>query len=141
MQVRRNTAALRRQNTLKRTIVLCAGVLMIGAVAILAGWYLNRDEALFVSDALGRIVAIRALQQLEADTLAFASAGEDVTQLQQRLADYGYYEGEPTGFYGTQTAHAVQDFQYANGLAASGLADEATCNLLKQYTATACALY
>ncbi len=139
--MRRNTAVLRKQNRLRTTVVVCAGILVFSAAAILAGRYLNRDEALFVRDDQGRIVAIRALQQEEAQTLGFACVGSDVTQLQQRLADYGYYTGEPTGFYGTQTAHAVRAFQQANGLAASGLADGATCSLLAQDTATACAVY
>ena len=61
--------------------------------------------------------------------------------IQQRLRDYGYYDEEPTGFYGTQTVHAVSAFKAANGLDADGAADALTCELLDGDNATARAVY
>ncbi|MGF1515940.1 MAG: peptidoglycan-binding protein [Elainellaceae cyanobacterium] len=49
-------------------------------------------------------------------------SGVTVTQLQQDLAAIGAYDGPVTGFYGSLTEAAVQDFQVAQGLAVDGVA-------------------
>lgn len=41
----------------------------------------------------------------------YGSEGEDVEQMQQYLKDWGYYEGEVSGFYGADTAQAIYEFQ------------------------------
>lgn len=56
--------------------------------------------------------------------------GEDVTRLQQRLKDLGYFDREPTGKYRSITSSAVKTFQKAHGLKATGEADMDTQRML-----------
>ncbi len=57
-------------------------------------------------------------------------SGQTVTELQQRLLDLGYYNGEITGFYGSMTQEAVMRFQRARGLTADGVVGSATAEAL-----------
>ena len=66
------------------------------------------------------------------------SAGEEVTRLQQRLKDLGYYDGLVDGQFGNGTRTAVTLFQQQNGLAADGLAGSATLTLLYSDAAVPC---
>ena len=52
--------------------------------------------------------------------LSYGSKGDQVTHLQKRLAAKGFYWGDPTGVYDTQTRYSVKFFQEANGYSASG---------------------
>lgn len=62
-----------------------------------------------------------------AETLSrFGSTGSEVTQIQQRLKSWGYYQGNIDGVYGSQTVAAVKYFQRANGLTIDGIAGDAT---------------
>ncbi len=58
------------------------------------------------------------------------SEGKDVSSLQERLYDLGYFEGLRNGFYGTATERAVRAFQSANGLLPDGTANSETRELL-----------
>lgn len=62
--------------------------------------------------------------------LQTGSSGEAVTQLQTRLAELGYFQGSPTGNFGSATEAAVIQFQQANGLTADGVVGTATANAL-----------
>lgn len=67
------------------------------------------------------------------DTLAIGSRGAAVSDLQRRLKQLGYFRyPQITGYYGVVTADAVKQFQRANGLPATGRADRATLERLKQ---------
>jgi N-acetylmuramoyl-L-alanine amidase len=61
---------------------------------------------------------------------AYGSRGRDVEAIQRTLRDSGYFFGEVTGYYGTQTEAAVRRFQHNRGLPATGIADAATLRLL-----------
>ncbi|MBR6955209.1 MAG: D-alanyl-D-alanine carboxypeptidase family protein [Clostridia bacterium] len=65
-----------------------------------------------------------------APALRNGSRGEEVIRLQQRLQELGYYQGSIDGQFGGGTEEAVMRFQQAAGLAADGLAGEATCAVL-----------
>ncbi|MGG2971689.1 peptidoglycan-binding protein [Geobacillus stearothermophilus] len=66
-------------------------------------------------------------------TLAVGSRGDEVKVLQQRLKQLGYFKyPEITGYFGTVTEAAVQQFQRANGLPANGTADAATLERLER---------
>lgn len=54
--------------------------------------------------------------------------GIDVTNIQQRLSELGFYEGDITGVYDRQTAEAVSNFQQQNGLTADGIVGPDTWN-------------
>ena len=56
--------------------------------------------------------------------------GEDVTRLQQRLKDLGYFDREPTGKCRSITSSAIKTFQKAHGLKATGEADMDTQRML-----------
>jgi hypothetical protein len=62
-----------------------------------------------------------------ADTvLKLGATGPAVTALQERLADLGYWLGEPDGTYGQLTRQAVMAFQKAEGLGRDGVAGPRT---------------
>ncbi len=54
------------------------------------------------------------------------SSGQEVSEIQSRLKNWGYYSGNVDGVYGTQTKKAVTDFQKKNGLATDGIAGSKT---------------
>lgn len=63
------------------------------------------------------------------ETLTPGSKGEDVRQLQRRLRQYGFLEGEPDASYGQATSAAIKAFQqhlidqgYSDGVAVNGTA-------------------
>ena len=59
-------------------------------------------------------------------------AGENVTRLQTRLAELGFYKGKISGKYLEATQGAVSAFQQANGEEATGIADTDTLEMLFQ---------
>lgn len=62
--------------------------------------------------------------------LKSGSKGEDVTRLQERLKELGYFTLEPDGNFGTDTKAAVKAFQKANGLKSDGIAGTKTLTAL-----------
>lgn len=52
----------------------------------------------------------------------YGSTGSEVTQIQKKLKNWGYYFGEVDGKFGTQTKNAVMLFQQKNGLTVDGIA-------------------
>lgn len=68
-------------------------------------------------------VFINFLPATETDALSkFGSTGSEVTQIQKKLKNWGYYFGEVDGIFGTQTKNAVMLFQQKNGLSVDGIA-------------------
>jgi len=59
-------------------------------------------------------------------TLELGESGLEVTMLQERLSDMGFWLGQPDGTYGQLTRQAVMAFQKANGLSRDGAAGPAT---------------
>ena len=47
-------------------------------------------------------------------------------QIQTKLKNWGYYNGDVDGVYGSRTVAAVKSFQRANGLTADGIAGSKT---------------
>lgn len=72
--------------------------------------------ALFVLNVL----IIGAAQHADAVTYQQGSTGSVVTQIQQKLRNWGYYTGSVDGVYGSKTTAAVKYFQRKNSLAADG---------------------
>lgn len=54
------------------------------------------------------------------------SRGSEVRQIQTRLKNWGYYNGNVDGIYGSQTEAAVRYFQRRNGLKVDGIAGSQT---------------
>ena len=75
-------------------------------------------------------------QDLEENTVpfrrryAYNSRGDAVLQIQQRLADLGYYAGPISGNFLGHTRNAVREFQRQNALSVTGAVDEPTWNAL-----------
>ena len=77
--------------------------------------------------AVAVIAALNALlialaQTAYADLYKRGSSGTRVTEIQTRLKNWGYYQGEIDGVYGSRTEAAVRWFQRQNGLSADGQA-------------------
>lgn len=64
--------------------------------------------------------------------LTMGSTGNEVSQLQRRLTELGYYSGPISGYYGELTESAVREFQSASGLAVDGVAGSSTQSALQQ---------
>ena len=62
--------------------------------------------------------------------LRFGDRGADVSALQRRLKQLGYFNTHPTGSFREITLHAVKYFQRVNGLRVTGVADSQTLALL-----------
>ena len=62
--------------------------------------------------------------------LARGAKGEAVELLQEQLIDLGYLDGAADGSFGPATEAALQAFQLAAGLEATGIADADTMELL-----------
>ena len=56
----------------------------------------------------------------------YGSRGSEVSKIQTKLKNWGYYTGSVDGIYGSSTLSAVKKFQRKNGLAADGIAGKAT---------------
>lgn len=54
------------------------------------------------------------------------SQGDEVTQIQTKLKNWGYYSGNVDGIFGEETKNAVISFQQKNGLTADGVVGNAT---------------
>src|SRR5699024_6351066 len=57
-------------------------------------------------------------------------SGQDVTDMQYRLAELGYYFDKTNGYFGVATTRALTAFQAKNGISANGEADYDTRDLL-----------
>ena len=89
--------------------------------------FLRRKQCL----GLAVLFAVNILIILLAQTALAASykrgsTGSVVTQIQQKLTDWGYYRGPIDGVYGSKTEAAVRYFQEKNGLAVDGKAGAQT---------------
>ena len=60
----------------------------------------------------------------------FGSSGEEVRKIQNKLKNWGYYDGNVDGIYGSKTVVAVKKFQRKNGLQVDGIAGEKTLSAL-----------
>ena len=119
---------------------LCVAVLVLslGTVAIVRRVQVKNA---LIYDENGSVIGIRALQEEPAVEYGFADSGEEVSALQERLNHYGYYEGQPTGFYGTDTVKAIRMFQGANALPVNGIADARVQELLQSDNAVSLSIY
>lgn len=63
-------------------------------------------------------------------TLQVGDRGDLVREMQAKLLEYGYYQGEVDGAFGNQTRQAVEKFQYHHGLSVDGIAGRRTLTVL-----------
>lgn len=70
--------------------------------------------------------------------LKVGSKGDRVTEVQKRLGELGYYQGECDGQFGQGTEAAVIRFQDLNGLSADGIVGDSTYQKLFSANAIPC---
>lgn len=76
--------------------------------------------------ALVVTLLLSSIPSASAASLAWGSTGDLVRQVQQKLRQWGYYDGTVDGVYGQATYNAVVKFQRTNGLTADGVIGPAT---------------
>ena len=76
------------------------------------------------------LVAALAAAAAGAASYRRGSSGSTVTQIQQKLRAWGYYDGAVDGVYGSKTESAVIYFQKSNGLKADGVVGSETLRAL-----------
>ena len=96
---------------------------------------MNKKIAVIIVLALVALIGLSLLDTsgLEAQArrvLYWGSRGSDVSLLQRRLDQWGYYNGVVDGVYGAQTASAVKYFQRRNGLRVDGVVGPQTWGAL-----------
>lgn len=80
----------------------------------------------------GLIAALMAfLSAVAAGQLTYGKQGEEIEELQMRLFELGYFAGACDGYFGDETLTAIMNFQTANGMSATGLADPDTVLKIK----------
>ena len=80
--------------------------------------------------------AIKNLREVSAALslpLQLNDNGPEVTELQRKLADAGFFRGTVDGVFGPKTQSALKQFQSAKGLVADGIAGPETQKLLQKY--------
>lgn len=60
----------------------------------------------------------------------YGSNGNEVKQIQTKLKNWGYYNGNVDGIFGSKTLSAVKSFQKKNGLKVDGIVGEKTLQAL-----------
>ena len=75
------------------------------------------------------LVSLLALSA-SASVVAWGSRGSQVSLVQQKLKQYGYYDGAVDGVFGKETYNAVVWFQAKNGLKADGAVGPSTAAAL-----------
>ena len=76
--------------------------------------------------AAGLLILSLLVIEISAVTYQRGSSGDKVKEIQQKLADWGYYSGRVDGVYGSKTEAAVRWFQQKNGLTVDGKAGRQT---------------
>ena len=85
------------------------------------------------------VLAFGMTQRAEA-AVAWGSRGEQVSKVQRKLRQWGYYDGAVDGMFGQETYDAVVRFQRKNGLTADGVIGSATAEAMGLSVGTAAAV-
>lgn len=110
---------------MKKFLVLALVIVMVlpvtGVAAVNAGYKQLNDDALlelfaFITQEL------RTRGKYPYVELKSGASGDEVANIQRRLADLGYYGKEPTGQYDAATSAALKAFEKASNLKQDGIA-------------------
>lgn len=87
--------------------------------------------SVMVSLILGSLTSLAPdIAYAQTAILRQGSVGDDVTEIQSRLGELGYFDVDPTGFFGPITTEAVLQFQADNGLLVDGIVGPETTSAL-----------
>lgn len=84
---------------------------------------------------LAMLIFISSLN--DASAFYLGSRGERVIKIQERLCEWGYFSGEPNGFFCFGTRSALRKFQKSQGINPSGRTDFGTLSALDISSRTA----
>ena len=87
---------------------------------------MNRFLIRFLATLICAALLVLLLAPAASAAVYWGSRGETVRRVQQKLRQWGYYDGEVDGVFGQETYDAVVYFQKKNGLKADGVAGSAT---------------
>lgn len=90
-----------------------------------------KESDLLTAEQLEVLYSEDAVKSPEYNTLRYGFSGEDVAQLQSRLASLKYYDGKTSGTYSKSVGAAVEAFQKDYNLPVTGMADETTQEAVK----------
>ena len=79
---------------------------------------------------LAAVLLLTGMAGLAEQIWRLGDTGERVTEIQTRLRELGYLDGDPTGVFDEETEEALAAFQQRNSLLATGMADESTLRVL-----------
>ena len=88
----------------------------------------NKKKILIMLGTLLALLIVIVLSQNNTEEVLsrYGSTGNEVKQIQTKLKNWGYYNGNIDGIYGTKTLNAVKYFQRKNGLTVDGIAGKNT---------------
>ncbi len=92
--------------------------------------YFRIRRALCLCLTFALLLSFSFLNCASAESLLYGERNSSISQMQIRLKELGYFTDECTGYFGDQTKTAIENFQKANGLQISGLADSQTVALM-----------
>ncbi len=95
-------------------------------IVILGSSALWRDLS-YLSKKMGSLI-----HRPKNEVLLYGARGEEVVQIQKALKRAGYFNANPTGYFGEQTQKAVLEFQRAHQLLADGAVGSETQKILSQ---------
>ena len=90
----------------------------------------RKELALEFLAALVTFALFFAFARAGAAVVAWGDKGDQVTLIQQKLKQYGYFSAAVDGVFGKQTYDAVVWFQRNNGLKVDGVVGESTAAAL-----------
>lgn len=91
----------------------------------------KHNRTRFLALFLLLVTLIACFQLYSATALSkYGSTGEEVTSIQTKLKELGYYKGNIDGIFGSGTKDAVTRFQKAKGLDADGIVGSKTLKAL-----------
>lgn len=77
------------------------------------------------------IILLALFSSMAAGLLTYGKQNDDIYDMQLRLQQLGYFTGNADGYFGDDTVTAIMNFQTANGLNPTGLADPDTVLKIK----------
>lgn len=96
-------------------IVICSSNNICGAISATVGATSSTSTGTTTTGTTTSTTKYTFTEQITS-----GDSGDEVSALQQRLKDAGYFTGSVTGYYGILTTDAVRSYQKANGINQTG---------------------